>query len=381
MTEIGHENKKREQCDDRLSAGRILFCIMSALALLITFRHSDIAISSMSEGMRLCTSTVIPALFPFMVISELVVSSGCAELVSRMLGGVFKALFGIRREGAIAFLLGALCGFPIGAKSAISLYDRGKISGSELEHLLSFCNGPSSAFLISAVGISLFGSRGFGTLLYVADMLSAITVGIVGRIYFDSRGRKIRDVRLDEAGSGCEIKNKGSGIGSLSGAITSSANSMLHICAFIVFFSAITGIFDEYSKSVGLNGEIRALSLGFFEMTGGVYAASALPGYYACLSAAAIVGWSGLSVHFQLISLCSERKISYRPYFISKLARACLNVVFVSAALALFGNKIEFSGEFAASFLAAPSLHPIHLLTLTVFAVGAVKSINKKVGG
>ena len=273
MTERYTKNKKSAPRATRLSAGQILFCVMSVAALLMTFRHSEIAISSMTGGMRLCTSTVIPALFPFMVLSELLVSSGAAELVARIFGGVFERLFGIRREGCIAFLLGVVCGFPIGTKSAVSLYENGRISRSELEHLLTFCNGPSSAFLISAVGVSLFSSREFGVMLYCVEIISAIVIGAVGRVFFSHKKRD------DGEAPACSIRSQRehAGLQSVVSAVTSSASSMLYVCAFVVFFSSVTGILGVYADAAELPNAIKTVLIGFFEMTGGVSAASSLP--------------------------------------------------------------------------------------------------------
>lgn len=376
MTDGYTENKKSTPNPARPSAGQILFCVMSVAALLLTFRHSELAISSMSDGMRLCVSTVIPALFPFMVLSELLVSSGAAELVARIFGGLFEGLFGIRREGCIAFLLGIVCGFPIGTKSAVSLYENGRISRSELEHLLTFCNGPSSAFLISAVGASLFSSRRFGVMLYCAEIISAIVIGAVGRAFFSHKKR------YDEKTLVCGIRPQGerAGLRSVVGAVTSSASSMLYVCSFVVFFSSVTGILGAYADAAELPRTIKTLLIGFFEMTGGVSAASSLPKYSACLCTAAIVGWSGLSVHFQLVSLCADRKIAYRPYFLAKLIRGALDLILIAAGLAIFGERIDFTEEFAPSFLSAPSLQPVHIITLTVFGLAALKSLKWKNG-
>ena len=66
-----------DNCDEikkSKSRAEVLLCIMSAVALSLTFIYSDVVISAMSDGMKLCTGTVIPSLFPFMVFSELFVA-------------------------------------------------------------------------------------------------------------------------------------------------------------------------------------------------------------------------------------------------------------------------------------------------------------------
>ena len=68
------------------------------------------------------------------------------------------------------------------------MYDNGIISKKEAERVMTFCNNPGSAFVISAVGVSLFGSLKLGIILYVCVILSSVIVGAVGRLFY--RGEK-----------------------------------------------------------------------------------------------------------------------------------------------------------------------------------------------
>ena len=334
----------------KMSAGQTLFCIMSAAAMILTFRYSEVAISAMSVGMRLCVTTVIPSLFPFMVFSELFISSGAGRLLGKYPGRPVSALFGISHDGASALLLGFLCGFPIGTKSAISLYEKGRIGKAELEHICVFCNNPSSAFLVSAVGSTLFGCHTFGVLLYVTHIISSCIVGFACRYIYAERKRK------DSYFTAASGKERREGIvGSVIRAVTDSAGSMLFICAFVVFFSAVVGFLRFFAEGASVPEGAIALMFGFFEMTGGVSAASVLPPGAAIPIAAAITGWSGLSVHFQFIAVCKEHRLPLRPYFVSKIICALLNALIISLLVALAGDGLTFEGGGSvSSFLLMP---------------------------
>ena len=214
--------------------GSVLFGALSVIAFFTVLNSSDVAIEYMKKGLKLCASTVIPSLFPFMVISELIISSGIGLRVASILSAPMHRFFGVSEAGACAYLLGALCGFPIGAKSAVGMYDRGEISKEELVRLMTFCNNPGAAFVISTVGTSLFGSKTLGTVLYVCVLLSAITVGIVGRFLLKNKTPitpYIRSVAfVSPSPSMAFVK-----------AIQSSALSTLHVCAYVTFFSAFVG--------------------------------------------------------------------------------------------------------------------------------------------
>ena len=317
---------KAKRTWDLLSPRQMIFAFMSLFSLALILRNSDVAIEYMSAGLRLCAVTVIPSLFPFMVLSDLVVSSGAATLLGRLLGRPMRFLFGVSGEGGCAVILGALCGFPIGAKTAVAVYDSGRISKWELERLLTFSNIPSSAFIISAVGVSLFGSRAFGYTLYAATLISAAIVGIAQNIFSRKKESPRAEERLPRQPS-----SRGGGlcVGDFTGAVTSSAMGIIKICAFVVFFSAFLGTLSSALDAVTLPPQLSALVFGLFELTGGMAEAAALPYEHGTLIAAFISGWSGFSVHFQIMSICSDRGISFKPYFAAKLAQGVVAAALV----------------------------------------------------
>jgi len=376
MTEIKPREQKKSRAG-RLSLSESLFCITSAMAVLLTLWRSELTSAAMLGAMKSCVSAVIPSLFPFMVLCDIFVSSGAADIMARIFGSPFEKLFGIGREGSTAVLLGLVFGFPVGTKSALSLYESGRIGKSETEHLLCFCNGPSSAFLISAVGGALFGSRSFGVVLCVSEMLSAVVIGVAARAFF----------RADRSKNNQKIsylsqKERRGGVLSVVDAVTSSAAAMLSVCAFIVFFSAISAMVDEGARAMGAGQTARALLTSFLELTGGVraIAGAEIERYASCILCAAAVGWSGISVHFQFISLLKDSGLSYRPYFVAKAARAVLDICFVGATLWCFGDRIEFGESTASSFLHVGELHPIYLVSLIAVLLAGLFKLRAERG-
>lgn len=322
-----------------LSMGQTVFCLMSALVMVITFVYSDPVIDSMLAGMKLCTVTVIPALFPFMVLSEMLVSGGALEILGRTVARPLSKMLDISKQGAAALVLGLICGFPIGSRSAISLYERGMISRGELEHLMAFCNLPGSAFLIGAVGAGMFGSRRFGVLLYAAHIVSALAVGCLSKGFFVEKKKKAEFCNFAK-----ERGKREGAIAVFTKAVSNSASNMLMICAFIVFFSAVMGVVGSAVREASLPASLSALILGFFEMTGGVSAASGLEQSVAPVIAAVITGWSGLSIAFQFVGVCGDNGIGLGAYLFSKVLCALINGAIVWVAMSLLGGWIEIGG-------------------------------------
>lgn len=301
------------------SAGQVGFCLMSGFCLILVFRNSDAAIEYMGRGLTLCARTVIPSLFPFMVISELLVSSGAGEALGRLFAGIMRRVFGLSGAGASAMFLGSLCGFPVGARTAAGLLDRNAISKEECEHLLTFVSNPSSAFLITAVGVSLYGNRKLGVVLYVTVLGCGFLVGFLAR-FFLRRGAGATE--HPHFPSGLHV----GGVETFTGAVSTAATGMLTVCAYVIFFSAITGALGCAITPTGTVGEVGyTLLCGLLEMTGGIGQASTLSDMgWGVVLTAAFAGWSGVSVHCQVMTLCGGRGLSFRPYLLAKAVQGVL---------------------------------------------------------
>ncbi|MBR2371071.1 MAG: hypothetical protein IKA82_03515 [Clostridia bacterium] len=299
--------------------GKIMLATLSLFSMLLMLKNCDIAIEYMKNGLLLCARTVIPSLFPFMVISEIIVSSGAGEYVGSLVAKPARWLFNISPSGACAVFLGAVCGFPVGARSAVQALDNGFIDKTECAHLLTFSNNPSSAFIISAVGASLLGNRTLGLVLWLLTVITSLICGFVMRLilYRTSRAKPKVTTKAHTV----------SGVSTFTKALTSSTGAMLTVCAYVVFFSAFIGALGSALETVTPSPTVKALLFSFFELSSGASLCSELEGGASLPALAAALGWSGISVHCQIITVCEGRGVSFRPYFFAKLLQALLSLV------------------------------------------------------
>ena len=119
---------------DRLPLLAVL-CCFSALLLL-----PEVSAQAARDAMLLCAQTLIPSLFPFFVLSSLLIACGASELLSALLSPLMRPLFGLSGAGAAALALGLCGGYPVGARTAAELVENGALSRDEGERLLAFCN-------------------------------------------------------------------------------------------------------------------------------------------------------------------------------------------------------------------------------------------------
>ena len=357
----------------RPTAGQVGFCLMSSFCFILVLRNSDAAIAYMGQGLTLCARTVIPSLFPFMVISELLVSSGAGEALGRLFSRVMRWLFGLSGAGASAVFLGSMCGFPVGARTAVGLLDRNAISKSECEHLLTFTNNPSSAFLITTVGASLYGNRRLGVVLYGTVLGCGLLVGFLAKFFLRRTSKPEEHPHFP---SGLHV----GGVETFTAAVSRAATGMLTVCAYVVFFSALTGALGCAVGDTGHFGAVGyTLLSGALEMTGGISLASTLTDReWGLILTAVFAGWSGISVHCQVMTLCAGRGLSFKPYLLAKAAQGILSGAVMAAILTLSPQWLQVSdGVVMDAILAFTALKDISvpaLLTDGVFMVGWIVS-------
>ena len=314
-----NERSKTVRCGDRgVQLRRLGACYMGIFLLILFFKNSSAAALWVNEGLKLCVTRLIPSLFPFMAVSSLIVSSGAGAQVCKPLERILGRLLGVGADGTCAVLLGWLCGFPVGAKCAGELLDSGRIDREEYQRIACVSGTPSPAFLIGAVGRGMLDSALAGAVLYVISLVSAAAVCILFRLVTGSRAQqhpRPASASKDHRRGMAEL---------LTGAITDAGTGMLSVCAFVVFFSAFLGVLDGALAVFSLPEGVTAVLFCIFELTTGLARVSQLGGSLVFPLAALAVGWSGLSVHFQTVSVCAGRGVRLTPYFLSYVLRMLL---------------------------------------------------------
>ena len=311
--------------------GALCLALLLFFSLALMLRRADIATDSMRKGLALCARAIVPSLFPFMVLSELLVATGAGEYLTVPLARPLGKLLGLSRAGCSAIVLGLLCGFPVGARCAILSREKGTMARAECERVLACSSIPSSAFLISTVGTTLWKNAKFGMFLYFCTVLAALLSGIL--LYVLQKRRKGEQTKLVYP-SATKVHFEAS---MLPSAVKNATVSTLLICAYVVFFSTLTGTVEVVLGRFAANEATHALLASLLELSGGISAAAGLANRrLAAILRGAAVGWSGLSIHCQMLSLCDGHDLSTRPYLAAKL----MQMILCSAMMFLFSPTI-----------------------------------------
>lgn len=333
-------------------------CVIFILCLIIS---SKTAVSSAAKGLNLWLNIVFPSLFPFFVASYLLNGTGFIRAVGILLEPIMRPLFNVPGCGSFTFAMGITSGYPVGAKITSEMRKDKLLTKTEAERLLAFTNNSGPLFIVGAVAVGMFKMPQLGIFLLVCHIAACITVGILFRFYGRDKGsydfKKYNGQLLSRFKKELLSSSKGpqTNFGILLGnAIKDSVMMMLAIGGFIILFSVIInllldiGIIRRVSAVIsailtpfGVSYDIVASIIsGLFEITTGTNMASKVTGVTIEQQLAAtsfIIGWAGLSVHSQVLSIVSETDISVKPYFLGKFLQGVFSGVYTFIGLKAVG--------------------------------------------
>ena len=296
--------------------------------------YAGAAADAVREGLRLCAESVIPSLFPMLVLSQYLVRSGGAGEIGTLLEKPVRFWLGLPGVCGAALLTAMIGGYPAGARAAATLTESGQISRREGERLadLAFCSGPG--FTVGWVGAQLYQNKSVGLMILTAQIFSCIIIGTILRCV----SREPQNV--SQSTVGCGRPSQAPAADAFVTSVSDAASTVLTMCAFIVCFQVIgalqreTGLNETASRffaRLGL-GELAPLLLPCFtEVTVGslLSVRSGLP------FTAFVVGFGGLSVHFQNFAVCRAIRPRKSVYLVCRLTQGCLCALLTAAALRL----------------------------------------------
>lgn len=278
--------------------------LLAVTALLCLY--PEVCKEAVRSSIRLCGTAVIPSLFPFFVVSKLLL----ATLGGKLRGfSWMKCIFGVSAQCGSALIMSFLGGYPVGVHCVATLYREGRITKRDAQQALLFCNNSGPAFFVSIVGAGVLKSVRLGLVLYLIHILAAVTVG---RLVCVRGGGTVTVRRI------CDEERPFSQ--ALVSAVGETAEALLQICAYVALFSVLTAL-------LRLLVPLPSVCYGLLELTGGILALKESD----FVAAAFFMGWGGLCVHLQAMSIWQKADLHCGGYFAAKLLHGVLSALYASA--------------------------------------------------
>lgn len=304
-------------------------CILITGFIFIFVYNLENCIDAALIGVNLVVKTIIPTIFPFSVICNLLISYDGVGLYSKILGPILCKPLKLSKSSSFPIVASFLSGYPLGCKYCCDLYSLGYINRSEFERLLNIASNASPMFIIGSIGATMLGDIRLGFILLIGNYLSSIIVGIL----------TINNSKTPSTWKELPKNNINVNFGSaLKSALDNGINTTLQVGAFVVLFSIIISIIknNTYISIVFYNIEeflnlpkysIYGLFLGSVEFTNGCKLITTLPLTlpFKLAIISFICSFSGLSVIAQISSFVYKYDISIAKYSFIKFIQGVIS--------------------------------------------------------
>ena len=341
--------------------GNIIFSLFLTLTVIYFIVNPKLSMEASLAGAKLFFYSVLPTMFPFMVICNMIINLDGIKLYSKILGPILCKPLGLSYPCSFALVASFLCGYPLGAKYSTDLYKKGLIPHDEFVRLLNIASNIGPLFLLGAVGNSTL-----GYLLLIPSYLSAIIMGIITK-------NKKREKKLSLSKEVITENKSTFNIGEvIKKSIEDASLNILVLCGYVIMFSVIismlktlfisTGTLTNLSSMLNIPADIfNGLFLGSIEVTNGcnIIASSNLSLFSKLLLLSFLSSFGGLSIIMQTSSFFYKENVSIIKYFLFKVLQGIIAFVLMFFVYMIFKNNIAVS-LIESSFLI--TLSPIILI-------------------
>lgn len=258
---------------------------------------------------------MVPTLFPFMMISSIMVYSGADLELGRILSIPLKRIYKYSTYGLYAIFMGFFCGFPMGAKVVSELCENNKLSKEEAISLLGFCNNIGPAYFLGII-IPILHACGYqNTLPFLFGMYG---IPAIYGIFSSRRFAKLQsDNVLHEKAQTDITREHLSLTNCLKRACAENTQSLIMLGGYITFTNAFRIFLDFFH----LSDNIKRVLSSFLEIMGGVqtvYTSSLMPPYKILWIMTALC-FSGISCLIQTSSFLEKVHLPLTAYIKNKI--------------------------------------------------------------
>lgn len=301
---------------------KLKFYIYTILAFMLTaiiLSFPTDCLSFSLNGLNLWFNRMIPTLFPFMVLSGILVRMNLTGPFVKLLNPILGKLFQLNSSCVYGIIVGFLCGFPMGAHVAAQLYAQKQITKSEAAFLLSFCNNIGPVYFISFVlpALKLNGAAPYLFAMYGLPLLYGLFLRYT--IYKNEIPPKEKQGALTVSMPLLKALDE---------SVFCSLYSIAKLGGYMIFFNLlfvlpalairIFPVDDSFSSF--FTGGIGCL----LEITGGIGLLKAQAPYWALC----ILPFGGLSCIAQTYSMIRDTDLSITEYIMHKMILTAVTVFY-----------------------------------------------------
>lgn len=322
----------------------ILFCLL----IFIIISNPDITSKGSANGIMLSGKIIIPSLFPFSVCVLYIMKSGVMNCLN-FLTPITKKIFNLNGQCFGIFILSMIGGYPLGAKLLNEAIETNQISAETAGYMLNYCINAGPAFVILAVGAGALGSKELGTILFISHILGSLILSLLFR-------NKTKSHKITSANSYASIADD------FTSAVSSASSAIFSICVYVIFFSVISAYLKSYDLIF-----LKPFTY-LFEVTNAAFDTKNI--YLISF----LLGFSGISILCQIMSVGKLIKINYLSLMFSRILHGVISTVFCYTLVKIFkisvtvSAQIKYTATYGGIPLALSMLSMVIILFISLFS-------------
>ena len=121
--------------------------------------ESESILNSVSFSLNIFKNNIFPSLFPFFVLSNLLIKCGIPEFMGNLFKGIMNKVFKIKGVCAFIFFMSIISGNPANAKYTRELYLENKINKYEATKILCFTCFSNPLFILGTVSLLFLNNK------------------------------------------------------------------------------------------------------------------------------------------------------------------------------------------------------------------------------
>lgn len=276
--------------------------------------NKTLIIDTVSFSLDTWVNNLIPSMFPFFIISDILISYQIINYIPKIIKKYFSLIFNVGEEELSVFFLSLLSGFPSNARITKNLYLENRISKESASHALTFTHFANPLFVLSTVGVIFLNNEVYGYIILISHYLGNVIIGIFSRKLTCNNNINY-NANINKSQNFSNI---------LINAIKSSIDTLLLILGTLTCFLILSSLIinklniDPYSST---------LIKGILEMTMGLksIALLQLSDIYKVVISTMFISFGGLAVHMQVLSQLVDTDISYQTFFIARIFHSIIS--------------------------------------------------------
>ena len=283
----------------------------SLLVILMIFTYQLLTNSvevkrNVINSFELWKNNLFPYLFPFFIISDLLINLNFIEILNKYFKNFMYKIFKINSASSFVFFMSIISGIPSNAKIINSMLKSNQLSEYEASKIILFTHFSNPLFILGAISTLL--NKKLAITILCSHYITNIILGLILRNY---HANNFTEVNIQKKVTNNSI------LKTISNSILNNMNTLILILGVITFFSCIT-------TTITINIEspvIKSFICGLLEITSGVNEINLLniSLKLKAIIITFIISFGGISSHIQVMSILEDTHIKYLPYLFTRI--------------------------------------------------------------